>query len=100
MSHNIPCELSDVQFSLLGLIIDAEKSGSELRQILRDDFGWDTSTSSFYTYFDRLGKEGYCTVKTTKTGKKFKIAAKGKKAFQAKLSFMAATVGRCKAYLK
>ncbi|MCA8986434.1 MAG: PadR family transcriptional regulator [Planctomycetaceae bacterium] len=88
MSHNIPLGLSDVQFVLLGLVIDTEKSGTELRQILRDDFGWDTSTSSFYTYFERLGKEGFCTIKTTKAGKKFKATAKGKKAYKSKFDFM------------
>ncbi len=92
MSHNIPRELSDVQFVLLGLILDSEKSGSDLRQMLRDEYGWDTSTSSFYTYFDRLSKEGLCVVKSTKNGKKFKISAKGRKTFQAKLNFMSTAV--------
>ncbi len=100
MSHNIPRELSDVQFVLLGLIIDGEKTGSELRQMLRDDYGWDTSTSSFYTYFDRLASESYCTAKTTKTGKKFKISAKGKKSFQAKLNFLKSALETWKAYSK
>lgn len=100
MSHNIPRELSDVQFVLLGLIIDSEKSGSELRQILRDQYGWDTSTSSFYTYFDRLANENYCSVKSTKAGKKFKISAKGKKAFTGKLKFLSSAVDAWKSYLK
>ncbi|HBN74966.1 PadR family transcriptional regulator [Rubinisphaera italica] len=88
MSHNIPRGLSDVQFVLLGLVIDGEKTGTELRQLLRDDYGWDTSTSSFYTYFERLGKEGLCAIKTTKAGKKFRASAKGKKVFKQKLDFM------------
>lgn len=92
MSHNIPRTLSDVQFVLLGLVLDTEKSGSDLRQLLRDQYGWDTSTSSFYTYFDRLSKEGLCTVKATKSGKKFKISAKGRKAFLSKLNFMSTAV--------
>ncbi len=88
MSHNIPRGLSDVQFVLLGLVSDGEKSGTELRQVLRDEYGWDTSTSSFYTYFDRLGKEGLCSIKTNKAGKKFRATAKGKKVFKEKLNFM------------
>ena len=100
MSHSIPRELSDVQFVLLGLIFEGEKSGSELRLALRDQYSWDTSTSSFYTYFDRLANENLCSVKTSKTGKKFKITAKGKKAFQAKLKFNSDTVATWGAHLK
>lgn len=88
MSHNIPKGFSDVQFVLLGLVIDGEKTGTELRQILRDEYNWDTSTSSFYTYFERLGKEKLCIVKSTKAGKKFRASAKGKKLFKEKLKFM------------
>jgi len=100
MSHNIPRELSDVQFVLLGLIVDGEKTGSELRQELRDNYGWDTSTSSFYTYFDRLANESYCSVKSTKAGKKFKILAKGRKAFQKKLKFINESLEIWKSHLK
>lgn len=100
MSHNIPRELSDVQFVLLGLIADGEKSGSELRQTLRDDYGWDTGTSSFYTYFDRLASESFCSARTTKAGKKFKITAKGKKAFQAKLGFLKVALENWKQHVK
>lgn len=100
MSHNIPRELSDVQFVLLGLIHDCEKSGSELRQELRDRFEWDTSTSSFYTYFERLAREGFCTVKSTKSGKKFRSSAKGKKMFLKKLNFHCELQGTWKKHLK
>lgn len=100
MSHNIPRELSDVQFVLLGLIFDGEKTGRELRQELRDQFQWDTGTSSFYTYFERLASEGYCIVKSTKTGKKFRSCAKGKKMFLKKLNFHNDLQGMWKKHLK
>ena len=87
MNHNIPKELSDVQYTLLGLIFEKELTGTELRKKLRDQFQWDTSTSSFYTYFDRLAAEKYCSVKSGKRSKRFRITAKGKKTFLKKLSF-------------
>ena len=100
MSHNIPRELSDVQFTLLGLIFEKEQAGTELRKKLRDQFQWDTSTSSFYTYFDRLAAEKYCTVKAGKGSKKFRITAKGKKAFLKKLNFHNGLLKTWKKHLK
>ncbi len=100
MSHQIPRELSDVQYVLLGLIFESELSGSELRQKLREQFQWDTSTSSFYTYYDRLAAEGYCIVKAGKGSKKFRISAKGKKAFLKKLDFHNGLLVTWKKYLK
>ena len=88
MSHRIPCSLSDVQFVLLGLLMEGEKTGTELREVLRKEYDWNTKSSSFYTYYNRLHNDSLCSAKSTKTGKKFRITAKGKKIFQQKLKFM------------
>lgn len=100
MSHNIPRELSDVQFTLLGLVFEGERTGTELRKILREQFEWDTSTSSFYTYFERLAAEKYCAIKKGKGSKKFRITAKGKKTFLKKLNFHNGLLSAWKKHLK